>query len=35
MVPWKPSLRLMLVLAALLALAAAFGSVDLASFLEW
>jgi hypothetical protein len=35
MVHWKPSLRLVLVVAALLALAAAFGAVDLANFLEW
>jgi len=32
---WKPSLRLLLILSALLALAAALGWVDFASFLEW
>jgi hypothetical protein len=32
---WKPSLRLLLILSALLALAAASGWVDVASFLEW
>jgi hypothetical protein len=35
MVQWKPSLRLLLVVAVLLAFAVALGSVDLASFLEW
>lgn len=35
MLPWKPRLRLLLVVAALLAFAFAFGVVDLASFLEW
>jgi hypothetical protein len=32
---WKPRLRLLLVVAALLAFALAFGYVDPASFLEW
>jgi hypothetical protein len=32
---WKPSLRLLLVVAVLLAFAMALGSVDLAAFLEW
>jgi hypothetical protein len=32
---WKPSLRLLLIVSALLAFAAALGWVDLASFLEW
>jgi hypothetical protein len=35
MLQWKPSLRLLLVVAILLAVAAALGSFDLASFLEW
>jgi hypothetical protein len=35
MLQWKPRLRLVLVVAALLAFAFAFGLVDLASFLEW
>jgi len=35
MVQWKPSVRLLLVVAVLLVFAVAFGSVDLASFLEW
>jgi len=32
---WKPSLRLLLVVATLLAVAAAFGSLDFSNFLEW
>jgi hypothetical protein len=32
---WKPSLRLLLIVSALLAFAAALGWVDLAGFLEW
>lgn len=35
MLQWKPRLRLLLVVAALLAFALAFGYVDLANFLEW
>jgi hypothetical protein len=35
MVQWKPSLRLLLVVAVLLAFAMALGLVDLAAFLEW
>ena len=35
MLQWKPRLRLLLVVAALIALAVAFGSFDLANFLEW
>ena len=35
MVQWKPSLRLLLVVVALVAFALALGSVDLANFLEW
>jgi hypothetical protein len=35
MLQWKPRLRLLLVVAALLAFALAFGYVDPASFLEW
>jgi hypothetical protein len=35
MVQWKPSLRLLLIVAVLLAFAMALGSVDLAAFLEW
>jgi hypothetical protein len=32
---WKPSLRLLLIVSALLAVAAALGWVDVANFLEW
>jgi hypothetical protein len=32
---WKPSLRLLLIVTALLAFALALGWVDLANFLEW
>jgi len=32
---WKPSLRLLLIVATLLAVAAALGSLDLTNFLEW
>jgi hypothetical protein len=32
---WKPSLRLLLIVLALLAFAAALGWVDVAPFLEW
>jgi hypothetical protein len=32
---WKPSLRLLLVVTALLAFALALGWVDVVSFLEW
>jgi hypothetical protein len=32
---WKPSLRLLLIVAALLAFALALGWVDVAAFLEW
>jgi len=32
---WKPSLRLLLIVSALLAFAAALGWVDVANFLEW
>jgi len=35
MLQWKPRLRLLLVVAALLAFALAFGFFDLANFLEW
>jgi hypothetical protein len=35
MLQWKPRLRLLLVIAAVLALALAAGSLDIASFLEW
>jgi hypothetical protein len=35
MLQWRPSLRLLLVVATLLAVAAALGSLDLANFLEW
>jgi hypothetical protein len=35
MVQWKPSLRLLVVVAVLLAFAVALGAVDLAAFLEW
>jgi hypothetical protein len=35
MLQWKPSLRLLLVVAILVAVAAALGSFDLACFLEW
>jgi hypothetical protein len=35
MLQWKPSLRLLLVVATLLAVAAALGSLSLADFLEW
>jgi hypothetical protein len=35
MLQWRPSLRLLLVVATLLAVAAALGSFDLAGFLEW
>jgi hypothetical protein len=35
MLQWKPRIRLLLVVAALLALAVALGSFDLANFLEW
>jgi hypothetical protein len=35
MLQWKPSLRLLLVVATLLAVAAALGSLNLADFLEW
>jgi len=35
MLQWKPSLRLLLIVATLLAVAAALGSLDLANFLEW
>jgi hypothetical protein len=35
MLQWKPRLRLLLVVAALLALAFAVGSLDIANFLEW
>jgi hypothetical protein len=35
MLQWKPRLRLLLVVAALLAFALALGYVDPASFLEW
>jgi hypothetical protein len=35
MLQWKPSLRLLLVVSALLAFALALGWVDVAGFLEW
>jgi hypothetical protein len=35
MLQWKPSLRLLLVVAAVVAFALAAGSLDLANFLEW
>jgi hypothetical protein len=35
MLQWKPHLRLLLVVATVLALAVALGSFDLANFLEW
>ncbi len=35
MLQWRPSLRLLLIVATLLAVAAALGSLDLANFLEW
>jgi hypothetical protein len=35
MLQWKPRLRLLLVVAALLAFALALGWVDAADFLEW
>ena len=35
MLQWKPSLRLLLVVATLLAVAAALGTLNLADFLEW
>ncbi len=35
MLQWKPSLRLLLVVATLVAVAAALGSLNFADFLEW
>jgi hypothetical protein len=35
MLQWKPGLRLLLVVVALLAFSFALGSIDLATFLEW
>jgi hypothetical protein len=35
MLQWKPRLRLLLVVAALLVFALAFGFFDLTTFLEW